>query len=173
MKKMRLIIVTLVAMLMFGGAMAPAMTASAAKKTGYSRIEKWKIRHVNYKVKNKKGHTYTITGKAKNVKRKTNHYLKNYAKKTWKRTKITQVKHKGNWMVYYYMTTKTKHKTVGGWVKLTDMKRIHTSKGDEHHLADFDTWYRHLSQKMKNYYPGYVQDVGATNADGSLAQFMF
>ena len=74
MKKLRLVIVTLVAMLMFGGAMAPAMTASAAKKTGYSRIEKWKIRHVNYKVKNKKGHTYTITGKAKNVKLKTNHY---------------------------------------------------------------------------------------------------
>lgn len=172
MKNMCRAIVASMALMMFGGTVVPSVTASAAKKTGYSRIEKWThgIKHDKYRVKNTKGKTYKMTGTKKNVKLKTNHYLKNYKKNKWVRTGITQIKHKGNWMVYYYMTPITKKKHAGGWVKLTDMKPVKHHKASNHVLADYDTWYRTLTKKQRNLYPDYVQAGGASDGDGNPEQ---
>lgn len=173
MKKMnRVLVATMMAFTVLGSVIVPSVTASAAKKTGYSRIEKWThgINHAKYRVKNKKGRTYKMTGTKKNVKLKTNHYLKNYKKTKWVRTGITQIKHKGNWMFYYYVKPITKKKHAGGWVKLTDMKPVKTYKADKYHTADFDTWYRTLNKKQRNNYVGYVELGGATEYDGTPAQ---
>ncbi|NLR31615.1 hypothetical protein [Levilactobacillus tujiorum] len=172
MKKMnRILVAMMMALTMVGGTVAPVVTASA-KKTGYSRIYKTKTwHHAKYKVKNKKGRTYKMTGKAKNIKLKTNHYLKNYKKNKWVRTSITQIKHKGKWMVYYYMTPITKKKHKGGWVKLTDMKPVKTYKATKHTDADFDTWYRTLSKKGRANYSKRV-DGAALDGLGNPSQFM-
>ncbi|KRO03899.1 hypothetical protein IV54_GL001967 [Levilactobacillus paucivorans] len=173
MKKMnRILVATMMAFTMLGGTIVPSVTASAAKKTGYSRIEKWTsgFNHDKYRVKNKKGRTYKMTGKAKNIKLKTNHYLKNYKKTKWVRTGITQIKHKGDWMVYYYMKPITKKKHAGGWVKLTDMKPVKTYKADKYHTADFDTWYRTLNKSQRKNYVGWVQQGGASDGDGEPSQ---
>lgn len=171
MKRLSRIFALIATGLMLGGAIVPGMTASAAKSTGYSRIDKWLsgFNHDKYKVKNVNGKTYRITGKASNVKLKVNHYLKNYRKTKWVRTGITQIKHKGNWMVYYYMTPMTKKKHAGGWVKLTDMKPMKTYKADKHHTADFDTWYRTLTRKQRNSYSDWAQG-GAADGDGEPSQ---
>lgn len=167
MKKVnRILVASIMAFTMLGGTAVPSVTAFAAKKTGYSRIRKVSLAHAKYKVKNKKGRTYKMTGTTKNVKLKTNHYLKNYKKTKWTRTKMTQIKHKGNWMVYYYMKPITKKKHAGGWVKLTDMKPVKTYKATKHTTADFDTWYRTLNKKQRNNYVGYTD----TEYDGTPAQ---
>ncbi|MFC6208161.1 hypothetical protein [Levilactobacillus tongjiangensis] len=172
MKKMNHILVTTVmALTMAGGTVVPSAVASAATKTGYSRIRKvstWN--HAKYRVKNTKGRSYKMTGTTKNVKLKTNHYLKNYKKNKWTRTKITQIKHKGSWMVYYYMTPITKKKHAGGWVKLTDMKPVKTFKASEHVEADFDTWYRTLTNTGRTHY-AHSTDGAALNGLGDPAQF--
>lgn len=170
--KMNRVIVVLMALTMFGGTVMPSVSASAAKRTGYSRIYKTKTwNHAKYWVKNTKGKTYKMTGKAKNIKLKTNHYLKNYKKNKWVRTSITQIKHKGNWMVYYYMTPITKKKHKGGWVKLTDMKPVVTHKATEHTNADFDTWYRTLSKMGRANYKNRV-DGASLDGMGNPSQFM-
>ncbi|WP_203641142.1 hypothetical protein [Levilactobacillus andaensis] len=169
MKKLNQVVVALMAVGMLGGTVMPAVTASAAS-TGYSRNRKISTRHATYRVKNTKGKTYTITGPAKNVKLKTNHYLKNYKKNKWTRTKITQIKHNGNWLVYYYMKPVTKKKHTGGWVKLTDMKPVKTFKAGPHNYADFDTWYRTLNTNGRNYYSGRT-DGGALDGNGDPFQF--
>lgn len=169
MKKMKKIIVALMALTMFGGTVVPSVTASA-KSTGYSRIGKWNVKHVKYRVNNIKGKTYKMTGTKKNVKLKTNHYLKNYKKNKWVRTKITQIKHKGNWMVYYYMTPITKKKHTGGWVKLTDMKPVKVYKGGNGFQPDFDTWYRKLNKSMRLDYNKTVRLGGARDVNGNPAQ---
>lgn len=171
MKKMnRILVATMMAFTMLGGTVVSSVTASAAKKTGYSRIRKTSVSHAKYRVKNTKGKTYKMTGTPKNVKLKTNHYLKNYKKTKWTRTKITQIKHKGSWMVYYYVKPITKKKHTGGWVKLTDMKPVKTYKATKHTTADFDTWYRGLSKKYRNGYKNYVGWSGTTEGDGEPAQ---
>ncbi|MDT6980669.1 hypothetical protein [Levilactobacillus zymae] len=128
--------------------------AQAAKKTGYSRISKDAMNsRYQYKVANKKGRVYSISGPSKNVKLKTIHYLKNYKTKKWTRTKITQVKHNGSWMVYYYMKSNAKNKAAG-WIKLTDMQVTSPKPGKatKHEAADFDTWYKGLSKSQRGYY---------------------
>ncbi len=147
------------------------MTASAAKKTGYSRTFKTPLAHDKYKVKNKNGRIFKMTDKAKNIKLKTNHYLKNYKKTKWIRTNSTLIKHKGNWIVYYYMKPITKKKHTGGWVKLTDMKPIKTHKAIKYTYADFDTWYRTLTKKQRNQYYQLVRDGDNTDAEGELLPF--
>ncbi|WP_125573747.1 hypothetical protein [Levilactobacillus huananensis] len=173
MKKMNRILVTaiMIATMVFGTVL-PSKMASAATKTGYSRINKWThgFNHDKYRVKNANGKTYKMTGTKKNVKLKTNHYLKNYKKTTWVRIGVTQIKHKGNWMYYYYMKPITKKKRAGGWVKLTDMKPVKTYKADKHHTADFDTWYRTLNQTQRNEYVGFVEQGGASDGDGEPSQ---
>ncbi|WP_057877463.1 hypothetical protein [Levilactobacillus paucivorans] len=172
MKKLnRILMTTMVAFTMLGGTIVPSVTASAAKKTGYSRIRKTSLAHDKYKVKNTKGKTYKMTGKAKNIKLKTNHYLKNYKKNKWIRTKSTLIKHKGNWMLYYYMTPMTKKKHEGGWVKLTDMKPVKTHKASKYVMADFDTWYRGLSTKQRNQYYQLVRDGDNTDAEHELSSY--
>ncbi|MFC6289560.1 hypothetical protein [Levilactobacillus angrenensis] len=172
MKMNRMLVAAMMALTMIGGTVAPVVEASAAKKTGYSRIYKTKTwNHAKYRVKNAKGKTYKMTGKATNIKLKTNHYLKNYKKNKWVRTSITQIKHKGNWMVYYYMTPITKKKHKGGWVKLTDMKPVKTYKATKHTDADFDTWYRTLNKAGRTNYRNRV-DGGATDALGNPAPFL-
>ncbi|MFC6288913.1 hypothetical protein [Levilactobacillus angrenensis] len=166
MKMNRMFVAAMMALTMIGGTVAPVVEASAAKKTGYSRIQKWNVNHDKYRVKNKKGKTYKMTGKAKNIKLKTNHYLKNYKKNKWVRSKITQIKHKGKWMVYYYMTPITKKKHAGGWVKLTDMKPVNARKATKYIMADFDTWYRTLTQKQRNLYHDYAFGSGALDGEG-------
>lgn len=170
MKKLKQVVVVLMAVGMLGGTVVPAVTASASASTGYSRYRKIGTRHATYRVKNTKGKTYTITGPAKNVKLKTNHYLKNYKKNKWTRTKITQIKHHGNWLVYYYMKPVTKKKHTGGWVKLTDMKPVKTYKAGPHSLPDFDTWYRTFNAKGRNEYSGWT-DGSALDGNGDPFQF--
>ncbi|HIW71878.1 MAG TPA: hypothetical protein H9875_04545 [Candidatus Levilactobacillus faecigallinarum] len=130
-------------------------TAQAATLEGkYSRIDKDAMNsRYQYKVLNKKGKVYSISGTKKNAKLKTIHYLKNYKTKKWTRTKITQVKHNGNWMVYYYMKSNAKNKAAG-WVKLTDMQVTSPKPGKatKHEAADFDTWYKDLSKTQRGYY---------------------
>ncbi|WP_125545794.1 hypothetical protein [Levilactobacillus lindianensis] len=174
MKKMsRILVATAMVFTTMGGTVVPSVTASAAKKTGYSRIRKvstWN--HAKYRVKNTKGKTYKMTGTTKNVKLKTNHYLKNYKKNKWTRTKITQIKHKGSWMVYYYMIPITKKKHAGGWVKLTDMKPVKTYKATKHTEADFDTWYRTFNKKGRNQY-AHSTDGAALDALGNPSQTVY
>lgn len=173
MKKLnRILVAAMMALTMLGGTVMPSVVASASAKTGYSRIFKAATRnHEKYRVKNTKGKTYKMTGTTKNVKLKTNHYLKNYKKNKWTRTKITQIKHKGSCMVYYYMTPITKKKHTGGWVKLTDMKPVKTYKADKYHTADFDTWYRGLNKSQRNDYHDTVYGVGAIDALGDPVIF--
>ncbi|WP_157054364.1 hypothetical protein [Levilactobacillus paucivorans] len=168
----RIVVAAAMALTMMGGTVMPSVVASASSKTGYSRIFKATTRnHEKYRVKNTKGKTYKMTGTKKNVKLKTNHYLKNYKKNKWTRTKITQIKHKGSWMVYYYMTPITKKKHAGGWVKLTDMKPVKTYKADKYHTADFDTWYRGLKKANRTEYKNDVLSAGAIDALGDPSIF--
>jgi len=172
----KLITMTLVVLgtsTIFSGAVVPASantdplnvagTPTVEKITpGYRRIEIWKIdSRYKYKVVNKHAKTYRISGTKKQTKLKVNHYLKNYKKATWTRKKITQIKHKGKWMMYYYVTTKKHH--AGGWVRLIDVRVVspRPSKAHGHFQADFDTWYRGLSQAGRNWY--------SRNVDGSAA----
>ena len=150
---------------------------------GYRRISKWAISsRYKYKVANKKGKTYTLSGRAHpnkgqtlNTKLKATHALKNYKKSTWTRKKITQVKHKGKWMMYYYVTTKKNH--AGGWVKLTDLRLVSPRPNKAGHKkdgtsypADFDTQYRAATQAERNRYVGDVIWTGAAqiSLDGQL-----
>ncbi|MFD1421257.1 hypothetical protein [Lactiplantibacillus songbeiensis] len=147
---------------------APAIGTPTIEKItpGYRRIEIWKIdSRYKYKVANKHAKTYRISGTKKQTKLKVNHYLKNYKKATWTRKKITQIKHNGKWMMYYYITTKKHH--AGGWVKLTDVRVVspRPSKAHGHNMADFDTWYRGLSQAGRNWYRGFAQAGGAADLD--------
>lgn len=174
MKKMnRILVATMMALTMLGGTVVPSVTASAAKKTGYSRTFKTPLAHDKYKVKNKNGRTFKMTGKAKNIKLRTNHYLKNYKKTKWIRTNSTLIKHKGNWILYYYMKPITKKKHAGGWVKLTDMKPVKSHKASKYVLADFDTWYRGLSKKQRNQYYDLVRDGDNTNAEHELEAYPY
>lgn len=170
MKKLNQVVVALMAVGMLGGTVMPAVTASAAS-TGYSRAFIAKLSSTKYKVANTKGKTYKMTGSAKNVKLKTNHYLKNYKQNKWTRTKMTQIKHDGNWMVYYYVTPITKKKHVGGWVKLTDMKPMKTFKGSKYISPDYDTWYKNLSHSKRNQYYQIVRDGDITDPDGKLMPY--
>lgn len=138
------------------GTVGSNTTAQAATLKGqYSRRAKWNLTpKYKYKVRNKKAYTYTMTGNYKNIKLKTNHYLGNYTKSSWKRTKFTAVKHNGHWMVWYYVKSNAKNKAAG-WVKLTDMRVYSPKPGYDSKTAalpDFDTWYMHANQKHRDLY---------------------
>ncbi|WP_125545798.1 hypothetical protein [Levilactobacillus lindianensis] len=119
MKKTSINIAAFAAMLMLGGSLAPATTADASTK--YRRTKIVKVKHTKYKVRNKKGKTYKFKGSSKKLTLKANHYLKNYTKSTWKRTKQTKVYRVGKKKVVYYYVTTSKHKAAG-WVKKSDLK---------------------------------------------------
>ncbi|MDT6980668.1 hypothetical protein [Levilactobacillus zymae] len=152
------------------------VTAQAATLKGqYSRRTKWSLtpthKYYKYKVRNKKAHTYTMTGPYNNIKLKTNHYLGNYTKNSWKRTKFTAVKHNGHWMIWYYVKSNAKNKAAG-WVKLTDMRVYSPKPGYKNgsSLPDFDTWFKKANQSQRDYYAGHELAHEATeyDADGNM-----
>ncbi|MFC6208160.1 hypothetical protein [Levilactobacillus tongjiangensis] len=119
MKRINVVFTAFAAILTLGGSLVPATPVNASAK--YRRTKIVKAKKVNYVVRNKKGKTYKFRGSAKKLTLKTNHYLKNYTKSTWKRTKQTKVYRQGKKkLVYYYLTT-SKHKAAG-WVKKSDLK---------------------------------------------------
>ncbi|WP_261810862.1 hypothetical protein [Levilactobacillus humaensis] len=118
MKKTNVMFAAFAAMLMLGGSLVPA-TADASTK--YRRTKVVKVKHTKYKVRNKKGKTYKFKGSSKRLTLKANHYLKNYTKSTWKRTKQTKVYRAGKKKVVYYYVTTSKNKAAG-WVKKSDLK---------------------------------------------------
>lgn len=125
MKKMNVIFTAFAAMLMLGGSLVPTISADASAK--YRRTKIVKVKHTKYKVRNKKGKTYKFKGSSKKLTLKANHYLKNYTKSTWKRTKQTKVYRAGKKKVVYYYVTTSKHKAAG-WVKKSDLKVKSTKK---------------------------------------------
>ncbi len=177
MKKMTSIVALMGVGLMLGGTGigtfeavgANGTTAQAVTLKGkYSRRAKWSLTpKYKYKVRNKKAHTYTMSGSYKNIKLKSNHDLGNYTKKRWTRTKFTAVKHNGHWMIYYYMKSNAKDKAAG-WVKLTDMRVYSPKPGYDSktaELPDFDTWFRGASQKQRDRYAGRELASEATEYD--------
>lgn len=163
------------------GAVLPAVNASATVtpantdpfvyNKGYARNNIWKkgVAHRTYKIANKKAKVYKITGTKKNTKLKSIHNFKNYKGKTWTRTGITQIKHHGNWMMYYYVKSNAKNKAAG-WVKLTDVKLKHPKKAAKHVQPEFDVWYRTLTQDQRNWYAGWSRNA-ATDPDGNPLEF--
>ncbi|WP_157054317.1 hypothetical protein [Levilactobacillus paucivorans] len=69
----RILVTTAMSLTMMGGTVMPSIVASASVKTGYSRTFKTPLTHDKYKVNNKNGRTFKMTGKTKNIKLKTNH----------------------------------------------------------------------------------------------------
>ncbi|GEO65755.1 hypothetical protein [Levilactobacillus spicheri] len=179
MKKMNSVIALMGVGLMLGGTGLPVVNASASKtptdiapfvyNKGYevNRIWSQNLAHRRYKVFNVKGKVYKFNGTKKNTKLKVTHYLKNYKKKTWTRTKFVQVKHHGNWMVYYYVKSNAKNKAAG-WVKVTDLKLKYPAKTGKHIQPEFDVWYRTLTAAQRNWYYHSSQNA-ATDGNGNLS----
>lgn len=151
--------------------LTPVLPSMAATTGRYQRLDCWNCKHRTYKVANVKADTYTfsgikpkkedLSGEIKSVKLKVNHHLKNYKHEIWTRTRVAQIKHNGNWMVYYFVKTKKHH--ASGWVRLMDVKRKHPTKRlHAYNDPDFDAWYRTTTQKQRNNYP---DDTGGGASD--------
>lgn len=125
MKRINIVFTVLAAILTLGGSLLPATPVNASAK--YRRTKIVKVKKGNYVVRNKKGKTYKFKGNAKKLTLKTNHYLKNYTKSTWKRTKQTKAYRQGKKKVVYYYVTTSKNKAAG-WVKKSDLKIKHAKQ---------------------------------------------